>query len=226
MRKLVLACGILVGVVSVSMGAMSQEELEKTEYDCYLRSDLGVTIQEEDLLEAKEKFGKNACQALIDNGLPSVEQCDKECSALGFIYYIAGHYIKSVSYYEKAITLGDTVYANLALAYEKLGDYFNSNKYNEIGCNKGIANCCFNLAQDYIEGQNIIQDYHKAAELNRKACDMKYGTACNNLGWLYANGKGVRQNRSTAKQYYGKACDLGEQAGCDNYKLLNTQGIQ
>ena len=227
MRNIALACGILVSVVSVSLGTMSKEELEKTAYDCYLRANLGADINETDFLVKKREFGKNACQALIDNGLPSVEQCDKECSELGFIYYIAEHYIKAVSYYKKAITLGDeSAYLNLANVYGELGDIFNSNKYNKIGCNKGVAGCCFNLAQDYIEGKNIIQNYHKAAELYKKACDMKYGGACNNLGVLYQRGKGVRQNPSTAKQYYGKACDFGDQTGCDNYKGLHNRGVQ
>ena len=66
MRGLVLVCGILVSVVNISLGAMSNDEWERVRYNC------------------ANNGNKSACQALIDNGLPSVEQCDKDiCSVLG-----------------------------------------------------------------------------------------------------------------------------------------------
>ncbi|ETD24253.1 tetratricopeptide repeat protein [Helicobacter macacae] len=218
MRKLVLVFGILASVVSVSMGAMSKEEWDRGWHNCF------------------ENRDKSACQALINNGLPSAEECPKNpksvCSIYGVIYYTAGYYHEAIPYFEKAIALGDNSgYDVLGATYDKLQDYYNAKKYLEIGCNKGNgdldqAGSCYNLGYMYANGKGVRQDYAKAAELWKKACDMKYGFACNNLGVLYGKGQGVRQNRSTAKQYYGKACDLGNQVGCDNYKLLNSQGVR
>ena len=217
MKKLALACGILASVVSVSvsMGAMSYEEWQRARHNCF------------------ENHDKSACEALINNGLVSVEWCDKEiCAFLGSIYYQAGYFKEAIPYYEKAIALGDNRgYASLGTTYHKLQDYYNAKKYYEIACNKGNGDIfqsepCLKLGLMYCEGKGVRQDYAKAAELYKKACDMKYGFACNELGVLYNNGQGVRQNRSTAKQYFGRACDFGEQTGCDNYRKLNNLGVQ
>lgn len=209
MRKLVLAFGILVSVVSVGMGAMSSDEWNRAVHNCFENDD------------------KNACYALINDGLPSVQQCEKHyCGSIGGIYYFAERYREAIPYFEKAIALGDREYASLGNAYYKLQDYYNAKKYYEIGCNKGNTTCCYNLGGMYWDGKGVRQDYYKATELYKKACDMKYGDACNNLGVLYNNGQGVRQNRSIAKQYFGKACDLGFQIGCDNYRRYNSAGVR
>ncbi|WP_258864556.1 tetratricopeptide repeat protein [Helicobacter sp. MIT 01-3238] len=190
MRKLVLACGILVGVVSVGMGAMSEEELRRAEHNCFEYED------------------KSACYALINNGLKSVEQCYIEngkgnCVVVGVVYYLAGRYREAIPYFEKAIALGDNRgYILLGKTYYFSQDYYNAKKYYEIVCNKLQARgSCYNLGNMYYNGEGVRQDYHKAVELYKKACDMKYADACNNLGVLYGNGQGVRQNSSTAKQY-------------------------
>ena len=205
MRKLVLMCGILASVVSVGMGAMSDEEWERACYNCFENKD------------------KNACQALIDDGLPSVQQCNKDsCRFVGAVYSIVERSREAIPYLKKAIALRDipVSYLLLGYAYEQNTDYYNAKKYYEIACNKGNgdlthAEGCFNLGLMYYNGKVARQDYYKAAELYKKACDMKLGVACNNLGVLYLKGEGVRQNLSTANQYFGKACDLGEQGVCE-----------
>ncbi|MGX3045274.1 tetratricopeptide repeat protein [Helicobacter sp. T3_23-1056] len=212
MKKLVFVFGILVNAVSVGMGAMSDDEWERASYNC-------------------DKGDKSACQALIDNGLPSVEQCDKNtCAIVGAVYSYAGHYRDAIPYFEKAIALGDNRwYYMLGFAYYNLNDYFNAKRYYENGCNKvgdTQSKSCYNLGLMYTYGEGVRQDYHKAHELYKKACDMKNAMACNNLGVLYTNGLGVKQNRYIAKQYFGKACDLGYQIGCDNYKEYNEAGVQ
>lgn len=214
MKKLVLMCGVLVGMVSVSMGVMSDEERQRASNNCFENSD------------------KSACQALINNGLVSVEQCNKDsCWFVGGIYYLAGRYREAIPYFEKVIALGgdNRTYQSLGNVYLHLQDYYNAKKYYEIACDKGNGDIfqsatCHNLGVMYANGEGVRQDYAKAAKLYKKACDMKYGGACNDLGVQYDKGQGVRQNRSTAKQYYGKACDLGEQMGCDNYKKINQAG--
>lgn len=213
MKKLMLACGVLVSVVSVSMGAMSDDEWNRARHNCFENKD------------------KSACYALINDGLVSVEQCDKEyCGFLGSIYHHTGYFKGAIPYFEKAIALGDNRgYGALGIVYNDLQDYYNAKKYYEIACNKGDgdvvqAESCFNFGVMYGNGEGVRQDYAKAAKLYKKACDIKYSRACNNLGWLYSSGLGVRQNLSTAKQYFGKACDLGDQTGCDNYKEYNERG--
>ncbi len=214
MKKLVLVFGILASALSVGMGAMSENELVRAAGNCL------------------ENHDKSACQALIDNGnIVSVERCGKNnCSDVGFLYVLAGHYREAIPYFEKALALGDNVgYGLLGATYGELNDYFNAKRYAEIGCNEVSniqAGSCYNLGQMYYSGRGVRQDYHKAAELYKKACDMKYGRACNELGLLYGVGKGVRQNYSIAKEYYGKACDLGDQIGCDSYKAINEAGVQ
>ena len=215
MKKLVLICGVIVSLLSVGMGAMSQNEWERAVDECFYQDN------------------KNVCQTLIDNGLASVEQCGKDkgkgnCYFIGAVYYKAGHYREAIPYFEIVIALGDNrAYTMLGFAYYELNDYFNAKKYFEIGCNKvSEPFCCFTLGGMYYNGQGVRQDYHKARELWKKACDMKKAGACNNLGVLYNSGQGVKQNLSMAKQYFGKACYLGVQSGCDNYKALNEAGVQ
>lgn len=216
MKKLVLMLGIVASVVSVGISAMSDEEWNRAFDNC-----------------ADEYT--SACQALIDNGLQSVEQCTKEtCNTIGVIYNNAGYPQIAFLYYEKAVSLGDILAnMNLGIAYDKKRDFYNAAKHHNIACEKldtseleFKAQSCFNLGVAYNQGKGVRQDYHKAAELYKKSCDMKFAQACHNLSILYFNGQGVRQNNSTAKEYFGKACDLGIQDSCDNYKLLNNKGVQ
>ncbi|MGX3045276.1 tetratricopeptide repeat protein [Helicobacter sp. T3_23-1056] len=213
LKRAILICGILASVLSVGMGAMSDDEWERASYNC-------------------NKGDENACQALIDNGLPSVEQCNKDaCILIGAVFSGEGYYREAIPYLEKAIAFGDNRgYGMLGVIYESLlNDYFNAKKYFEISCNKVSdlqADSCYNLGLMYSDGKGVRQDYHKAHELWKKSCDMKLANACNNLGVLYTNGQGVKQNLSIAKQYFGKACDLGDQIGCDNYKKYNEAGVQ
>lgn len=226
--KCLLACGILVGVVSVGIGAMSQEEWDRNYADC-IEVSLGTLV-------AKSKSNKNACEALINHsiemGWGSLEQCSKDsCDTIGSSYYFAGRYREAIPYYEKSIALGNTsAYTQLGNTYYQIEDYYNAVKYYKIGCEKVNVNqalACHNLGVSYDKGEGVRQDYRKAYELYKKTCDMKYGgLSCAALGSMYENGQGVRQNLSIAKQYYGKACDLGSQIGCDNYRKLNNQGVQ
>lgn len=211
-KKLLLAFGILVGALSVGFSVMSYDEFDKIYKGCIGGS-------------------KDECQALIDNKLQSVEQCDKNtCGVIGIIYSLVGHHKEAIPYFEKAIALGDSrMYMLLGDAYCEIQDFFNAKKYFEISCNNSVdtkLGSCYNLAVMYYESKGVRQDYHKAKELYDKACKLKHARACFNLGVLHNNGQGVKQNLSTAKQYFGKACDFGEQIGCDNYREFNERGIK
>ena len=125
MKKFALVCGILVSVVSLSLGKMSSEEVDKAFDNC-------------------RNADKSACEALINNGLPSVEQCDKNTSclaAIAIVYSVAGRDIEAIPYFEKLIALeGEDKSSSTLLAdvyYNKLKDYRNAKKHFEIVCNKG-----------------------------------------------------------------------------------------
>ena len=217
MKKLALIFCILTSFVSVVFAQMSDKEWNQNKSDCFLNSN------------------SIACQALIDNGLPSVAQCDKSnCNSIGGVYENAGHTQEAIKYYEKAIALGD-YYAthSLGILYDKEGNFADSFKYESMACekipakDKGLkGEACYNLALKYKFGKGVRQDYFKAVQYYKKACDLGSASGCNNLGYNYDKGLGVKQNESTAKQYYGKACDLGHQMGCDNYRILNEAGVK
>ena len=178
MKKLALVCGILASVVGVSLGKMSSDEQKKTIYNCLSNNN------------------KSACNALINSGLESVEECDKKtCSFAGAVYYQARRYKEAIPYYEKLIALGDNrEYAMLAEIYHKLQDDHNASKYYEIDCNEGNT---------YTQAES-----------------------CNNIGLRYYKGEGVQKDYEKAFEFYKKACDMGYQKGCDNHKEKNEQGVK
>lgn len=75
-----------------------------------------------------ENNDKSACEALIYNGLESVEQCDRDtCFVAGSVYIQAGYYKEAIPYYKKAISLGDSSgYGLLGYIYTALQDYFST----------------------------------------------------------------------------------------------------
>ncbi len=80
---------------------MSDKEWNQNKSDCILN----------------ENF--TACQALIDNGLPSVAQCDKSnCIFIGIIYENAGRTQEAIKYYKKSYSLGDySITHNIGILY-------------------------------------------------------------------------------------------------------------
>ena len=164
MRNIALACGILVSVVSVSLGAMSKEEWDRASYNCLYNED------------------KNACQALINRGLASVERCNKDsCAFVGAVYGAAGRYREAIPYFEKAIALGDNRgYGLLGKAYYLLQDYYNAKKYYEIACDTidGFSYACLVVAEMYDRGQGVKQNSSTAAQYYHKACNLGDQRAC------------------------------------------------
>lgn len=160
--KCVLACGILASVVSVGMGAMSEEEWERARHNCFKNND------------------KSACEALIDNGLVSVEHCNGVCVAVGEFYYEAERYREAILYFEKAIALGDNRgYILLGMAYDKLQDYYNAKKYYEIACDiNDVAYVCLVVAKMYDRGQGVKRNSSTAAQYYHKACNLGDQRAC------------------------------------------------
>ena len=78
-KVVVLLCGILVCMLSIGICDSLIDSIVQDQMRC-------LTLQD-----------KSACQALIDNGLQSVEECTKDtCGAVGAVYEKAGHYIEAI----------------------------------------------------------------------------------------------------------------------------------
>lgn len=116
--------------------------------------------------ECHKKLNKNACQKFIDNGLPSVSQCDNEARSCFFV----------------------------GLAYEGIEQYKQAFEYYEKGCLKDDGYfqnpSCFNLAWLYYQGKGVRQDKVVAKKYFGKACDLGEEKGCNNYRIL--NEQGVK----------------------------------
>lgn len=90
-KSVAIMCVILASMLDAGIGAISEEYWGKTKHNC-------------------SNNDKSACQALIDSGLPSVKQCNKDdCSFVGIVYYQMEYYREVIPYFEKAIALGDSM---------------------------------------------------------------------------------------------------------------------
>lgn len=220
MKKLVLIFFILSSLISISFAKMGQIEWIQNYTDC------------------KEQNDTTACQALIDNGLPSVKQCDTEsCKATALIYKNAGYIQEGIKYLQKLADSGDYVaLANIVAWYYEDGNEAEAVKYAEIACKRNIKDermykdykglSCYFLGGAYASGRGgTRQDFFKASQNFKISCNLGFAQGCLALGKLYYIGNGVRQSHSTAKEYFGKACDLGLQDGCNLYKLANEAGM-
>ena len=163
MKNLALILWILAGFIGISFAQMSQAEWNQNKNNCF------------------DNENSTACQALIDNGLKSVAQCDKSnCDFIGVIYQNAGLIQDAIKYYEKALAFGDYKAAHsFGILYGKEGNFTDSFKYMSMACEKisakdkglkGVA--CFNLGNHYHYGKGTRQDYFKAVQYYKKACDL------------------------------------------------------
>ncbi len=100
----------LLGVIACAFVACGEskgtnKETNKKAWRDYSRLSKDEFKQLDD--ECNQKF-KNACQKLIDNGLPSVSQCDdgaSPCLFVGTIYQNAGQYKQAFEYFERGCGL-------------------------------------------------------------------------------------------------------------------------
>lgn len=161
MKKLVLIFLVLGYFINVGFAEMSEVEWQLNR----------------DICSKKEPV---ACQALIDNGLVSVEQCNKDnCIFVGTVYALAGHSKEAILYYKKATTLGDNRgYILIGDTYRRLQDYLNAKKYYEVSCNKKYATACYNLGVSYLKGQGTNQNDHIAKAYFLKSCNLGDQMGC------------------------------------------------
>lgn len=172
MRKLVLVCGILVSLVSLSIGAMSGEEDIQ---DCFGKNDknacqraglLAGNMTPNDIIEwnsdvvnCRENKDKNSCQVAVDK----IEK------GYGIQYCTPGEFCLYVG-----------------LMYKDVGDFFKANKYFEILCHKwNDAVGCFFLGLSYVEGQGVRKNLSTAKQYYGKACDLGNQAGCDSYKLLH-----------------------------------------
>ena len=178
---MVLAFAILAGVVSVGMGAMSNDERQRAEHNCLENND------------------KSACQAVINHFIEEglgLENCIREdCRVIGRFYYYAGRYREAIPYYEKAIALGNgAAYYSLGVLYETgrgvRQDYHKAVELYKKACDMGYGFACNDLGVLYGDGLGVRQNLSTAKQYYGKACDLGEQKGCDNYKLL--NSQGVR----------------------------------
>lgn len=155
----------------------------------------------------------SSCQSLVDNGLVSVEQCDKQsCNKIGTILRNMGRLDEAMEYYKQAIKFGNYAgYRYLAMLYDSYKkDFTNAEKHYEVACNKyKDKESCGLLGGMYVRYENVPKEKtDKVVYYYKKACDLGSGLFCSFMGMIYDGGKGVKADSALAKHYYQKACEL------------------
>lgn len=249
MKRLVLMCGILVGVANAEIGEL--------------------------IIECTAKGNEQACKSLIDSGfIGEAYECDKRgmCFLGGNANQIIGNKDKAIPYLEKLISLNDsqrkqdfmfaamtTLGANekdaLELqegAYIDLLEYYTA-KNESLGGNnqemlekimmlsytacgktthKQVLSYACSLAASF---SSLANNYHNAFTFAKKGgeTNVKREEAHNAnvsqsnyviVGFLYEQGKGVRQDYAKAAEYYKKGCDLGYALPCEGLGDLYMKG--
>lgn len=173
---------------------------------------------------------ENACQRLIDNGLPSLKACDKsDCNNIGIIYESISAFESAASYYKKACELNDKwACSNLGTLYfygrgveENLAA---SNKSYEKACELNHASSCYYLGFHY-EHRVDKANFGTAKKYYDKACRLKHAESCNRIGILYYYGWGVKQNYFEAFTHIQNSCETQNSAeGCYLLGVLYDEG--
>jgi len=112
--------------------------------------------------------------------------------------------------------LQEAVSQNLAIAVEKLGEWY----YSGVGVSQNYAkslewfqkaaiqnhaNAKNSIGFIYYGGQGVTQNYQEAVKWTRQAAEQNYAMAQNNMGELYRDGEGVAQNYQEAMNWFQKA---------------------
>ncbi len=172
---------------------------------------------------------ENACQRLIDNGLPNLKACDKsDCNTIGIIYENTGAFKEAASFYQKACELNDKfACSNLGtLYYYGRGVEENlalSNKAYEKSCELGYSAGCYYLGFHYENAEKA--NLSSAKKYYDKACRLNHAESCARIGVLYYYGKGVKQDFFEAFKAVQKSCESKDSAqGCYLLGVLYDEG--
>ena len=172
---------------------------------------------------------KNACQRLIDNGLPSLNACDKgDCNDIGVIYEGANAFELAANFYKKGCDFGDKfACSNLGTLYfygrgveENLAL---SNKSYERACELSHETSCYYLGFHYENADE--SNLSLAKKYYEKACRLNHAESCARLGVFYYYGKGVKQDYFETFSFVQKACESQKSAkSCYLLGVLYDEG--
>jgi hypothetical protein len=87
-------------------------------------------------------------------------------------------------------------------------------------CNGGDMEACFDLGEQYDQGQGVPMDAARAMALYEKACDGRVAAACQKLGDDYWYGIGVAADKQKGATLLKKGCTLGYQWACQEVNFL------
>ncbi len=77
----------------------------------------------------------------------------------------------------------------VAMLYQEAGDYYISNKYNEVLCHKyNRGDACLDLGFNINSGKGARQNYSLAKQYFGKACDLGVQGGCDAYRLLHSNG--------------------------------------
>lgn len=192
---------------------------------CNLLNATQTNLNEKELIYACLDGDKNACVRIIDDDLPSVDECNAErgCILIAHIYMNASLHEYAIPYLKKSC------HANVieacfesALNYEILENYTQAYNTYKQSCDKGFMPSCYNLAMLYVNGLGVKADIKKANRIFFEACANNEEQSCYNLAISYKEGIGLKADRLKAKEFFKKACDLGMELGCKEYKIINA----
>lgn len=201
MKKLALMFGIVMCLSgNINAKALNSDEIKKALDEC---------------IDGVVKEQIEICQKHIDNGLPSIDNCNKDtCESIGAIFGFAEHFNQAEQYYLRAIALGGKAYYSLGNLYEKTNKISQAKKYYKIGCDMADYSSCDKLGTLYASNK----EYPIAKKYWDIACDNGQSFACNKLFIMYFRGDGVRQNLALSKEYCAKF--IGNEERCDSVEKL------
>jgi uncharacterized protein len=89
---------------------------------------------------------------------------------------------------------------------------------------QGFSEAQYNLANDYFNGNGVIEDQVEAAKWFSKAAEQGYAKAQYNLGHCYYLGQGVARNYMEAVKWYRRAANQGDAASQNNLGAAYVSG--
>jgi TPR repeat protein len=87
-------------------------------------------------------------------------------------------------------------------------------------CDKGNSKICYDIATDYLYGNNGAHiNHHKALKYFEKACQYGSAEGCYGVGYIYDTSMYIKPDIYKAIKFYEKACYNESSKGC--YRLGN-----
>ena len=143
---------------------------------------------------------------------------------------VENNYDKAISYYRKAVELGNKyALVNLGNSYFDgegvKNDAEEAVKWYRKAAEQGITGGQFALGWCYNNGEGVKKDAEEAVKWYRKAAEQGSADAQCNLGACYEDGEGVEKNAEEAVKWYRKAAEQGDARAQRNLGWCYEDGI-